>query len=119
MCNVLDMFLDIRWRLKENKKFGKIELGADVQSVFDIAWYTFARLVANVAPPIDEDMDYFHSQGSVLTCMACGRYFVCHSSRQWYCDSPNCQAAKSQSVLRKAESQTIKRASLPYRMMVR
>lgn len=57
-------------------------MAADVQSVFDIAWYTFARLVADVAPPIDEDMGYFYSQGSVLTCMACGRYLVRHSSRK-------------------------------------
>ena len=66
-----------------------------VQSVFDIAWYTFARLVADVAPPIDKDMDYFESQGSILTCMACGEYFVRHSSRQRYCNNPNCQAERN------------------------
>ena len=50
--------------------------GADVQSVFDIAWYTFSRIVADVAPPVDEDLDYFESQGSILSCLACGKYFV-------------------------------------------
>ena len=93
--NVLEMFPDIRWRLKENKKTGKIEMGAEVNSVFDIAWYSFARLVADVAPPIDDDLNYMYSQGSVLTCMACGRYFVRHSSRQRYCNDPDCQAKRN------------------------
>ncbi len=93
--NVLDMFPDIRWRLKINPKTGKIEMGVDVQSVFDIAWYTFARMVADVAPPVDEDLDYMYSQGSILTCMACGEYFVRHSSRQRYCNNPKCQAERN------------------------
>lgn len=93
--NVLDMFPDIRWRLKENVKTGKIEMGAEVNSVFDIAWYSFARMVADVAPPIDDDLNYMYSQGSVLTCMACGRYFVRHSSRQRYCNDPDCQAKRN------------------------
>ena len=93
--NVLDMFPDIRWRLKENSKTGKVEMGAEVNSVFDIAWYSFARMVADVAPPIDDDLNYMYSQGSVLTCMACGRYFVRHSSRQRYCNDPDCQAKRN------------------------
>lgn len=95
MLNVMESIPDIRMRLQKNKKTGKIEMGADVQSVFDIAWYTFARLVADVAPPIDKDMNYFESQGSILTCMACGEYFVRHSSRQRYCNNPNCQAERN------------------------
>jgi hypothetical protein len=42
-------------------------MGADVQSVFDIVWYTFARMVVDVAPPVDEDLNYICSQGSFLT----------------------------------------------------
>ncbi len=95
MSDVLETFQDIRIRLHKNKKTGKIEMGADVKSVFDIAWYTFARLVADVAPPIDEDLNYFESQGSVLTCMTCGEYFVRHSSRQRYCDNPNCKRERN------------------------
>ena len=82
-------------RLKRNKDTGKIEYGADVQSVFDICWFAFARMVADVAPPADTDPDYMYSSGSILTCMACGRYFVRHSSRQRYCDNPNCQAERN------------------------
>ena len=89
MSNVLDMFPDIRWRLKMNPKSGKIEMGADVQSVFDIAWYTFARMVADVAPPVDEDLDY-HSclRGLLLSVFLPWLFFLlrglcllCHSNQ--------------------------------------
>jgi hypothetical protein len=95
ISDVLEAFPDIKMRLQKNRKTGKIEMGADVQSVFDIAWYTFARLVADVAPPVDEDLNYIESQGSILTCMACGEYFVRHSSRQRYCNNPSCQAERN------------------------
>ncbi len=92
---MIDMFPDFRMRLKLDKKTGKVMFGADVKSVFDIAWYTFSRIVADVAPPIDEDPDYMYSQGSILSCLACGKYFVRHSSRQQYCDSWDCQAERN------------------------
>lgn len=93
--DLTEMFPDIRMRLKQNRKTHKIEMGAEVHSVFDIAWYAFARMVASIAPPADPDPDYMFSQGSILTCMACGEYFVRHSSRQRYCSNPNCQAERN------------------------
>lgn len=95
IIKVIDMFPDFRMRLKLDKKTGKVMFGADVQSVFDICWYTFSRIVADVAPPVDEDLDYFESQGSILSCLACGKYFVRRSSRQLYCDSWDCQAERN------------------------
>lgn len=92
---VIDMFPDFRMRLKLDKKTGSVLFGADVQSVFDICWYTFSRIVADVAPPVDEDLNYFESQGSILSCLACGKYFVRRSSRQLYCDSWDCQAERN------------------------
>ena len=95
ISGLLEMFPEIQMRLKQNKSTHIIEMGAKVCSVFDIAWYAFARMVSTVAPPPDKDMRYILSQGSVLTCMACGDYFVRHSSRQRYCDNPNCQAERN------------------------
>ena len=92
---IIDMFPDFRMRLKLDRNTGKVMFGADVQSVFDICWYTFSRLVADVAPPIDDDPDYLYSQGSILSCLACGEYFVRHSSRQLYCSSWGCQAERN------------------------
>lgn len=95
MQSVIALFPDIKLNLKQNTRTHKIEMGAVVNSVFDIAWYAFARMVATVAPPADHDPDYMYPQGSVLTCMSCGEYFVRHSSRQRYCDNPNCQAERN------------------------
>lgn len=92
---VLDMIPDFRMRLKQDKETGTIMFGADTKSIFDISWYTFARMVADVAPPTDEDLDYIQSTGSILTCMSCGKYFVRHSSRQIYCSRPECQAERN------------------------
>jgi hypothetical protein len=52
-------------------------------------------MVADVAPPVDEDLNYFESQGSILSCLACGKYFVRHSSRQLYCNNWDCQAERN------------------------
>jgi hypothetical protein len=53
------------------------------------------NMVADVAPPVDEDLNYFESQGSILSCLACGKYFVRHSSRQLYCNNWDCQAERN------------------------
>lgn len=95
MVQMIDMFPDFRMRLKLNKKTGKVMYGADVQSVFDICWYTFSRMVADVAPPIDLDLRYEESQGAILSCLCCGEFFVRHSSRQLYCNSWDCQAERN------------------------
>lgn len=60
---VIDMFPDFRMRLKLDKKISKVMY----QLVFDICWYTFSRMVADVAPPTDEDLNYFESQSSILS----------------------------------------------------
>ena len=93
--DLLEMFSDFKMRVRQDRKTHKIEMGADIHSVFDIAWYSFARMVSDVAPPADTDPNYMFSQGTNLTCMACGRYFVRHSNRQRYCDNPNCQAERN------------------------
>jgi predicted metalloendopeptidase len=59
ISQVIDMFPDFRMRLKLDKKTKKVMYGADIQSVFDICWYTFSRMVADVAPPVDEDLKLF------------------------------------------------------------
>jgi len=115
ILKVIDMFPDFRMRLKLDKKNGKVMFGADVQSVFDISWYTFSRIVADVAPPVDEDLDYFESQGSILSCLACGKYFVRRSSRQLYCDSWDCQAERNRrnrraSYARKKAAEAVNKA---------
>ncbi len=95
MAIVLEHIPDFRMRLKKDKKKGTIQFGADVQSVFDICWYTFARIIADIAPPVDVDMDCMESTGSILSCLCCGNYFVRRSGRQLYCNDPDCQAERN------------------------
>jgi hypothetical protein len=90
IVQLLEMFPDFKLRLKVDSKTGKIIYGADVQSVFDISWYAFSRMVADVAPLADPDMRFEDYHGTVLSCLCCGNFFVRHSSRQLYCDNPNC-----------------------------
>ena len=95
MTQLIDLFPDFRMRLKMNRRSKKIEYGADVHSVFDICWYAFGRLVADVAPPADYGIDDEFSQASILSCLACGSYFLRRSSRQRYCQSWDCQAERN------------------------
>jgi hypothetical protein len=44
---------------------------------------------------IDVTFDYFESQGSMLSFLAYGNYFVRHWSRQIYYDSWDCQAERN------------------------
>ena len=64
-------------------------------SGFDIFWYAFGRLVADVAPPADYGIDDDFSQASILSCLACGSYFLRRSSRQRYCQNWDCQAERN------------------------
>lgn len=92
---LLGLFPDFRMRLRKDGLTHRIMYGADISSVFDIAWYTFARMVADDAPPVDEDLDYLTTQGSILFCLCCGKPFIRHSSRQLYCSDPDCQAYRN------------------------
>lgn len=95
MMQLVDLFPDFRMRLKLNPRTKKIEYGADVTSVFDICWYTFGRLAADIAPPMDTGFDDEFPQGSILHCLACGNLFLRRSSRQRYCQSADCQAERN------------------------
>ena len=65
-------------RVKLDRKTHKAEMCAGTHSVFDIAWYAFARMVADVAPPADIDMDYEFSQGSISIYIRNVHIFVIH-----------------------------------------
>ena len=75
--------------------YGAASEGYTVTSVFDICWYTFGRLAADFAPPMDTGFDDEYPQGSILHCLACGSLFLRRSSRQRYCQSADCQAERN------------------------
>lgn len=93
--NLIECIPDFRLRLKLDRKSGKIVFAADVNSVFDIAWYTFARLLTE-----DPSFEFLGSDdrcrnGILICCHHCGRFFVRNSKHQQYCDCPECQKARN------------------------
>jgi hypothetical protein len=93
---VCDMIPEINMVIKFDSKACKAEFTANVKSVFDICWYTIARLVAAHAPSQDEDMKsgkFIWDQRNIGVCLNCGRYFNKNSNRQLYCDYDECKRA--------------------------
>lgn len=93
--SLIDCIPDFRLRLKLDPKSEKIVFAADVDSVFDIAWYTFARLLTE-----DPSLEFLGSDdrcrdGILICCHHCGRFFVRNSKQQQYCDRPECQRARN------------------------
>lgn len=100
MDKVVERFPDLSLRLRMNENSGKLELGADVKSVFDIAWHAFARVASDVEVPDDFEVtdDYVPRQyysTAVRSCLACGNYFVREHNRQKYCLKPECQRIRN------------------------
>ena len=104
---LIDCIPDFRLRLKLDPKSEKIVFAADVDSVFDIAWYTFARLLTE-----DPSLEFLGSDdrccdGILICCHHCGRFFIRNSRQQQYCDRAECQKArnaKNQRDFRKRQS---------------
>lgn len=47
---LIERIPDFNMRLKVNPKTNRIEFSADVNSVFDIAWFTLARMISEDPP---------------------------------------------------------------------
>lgn len=91
---LLGLFPEFRMTLRRDSKTKRVMFAADVQSVFDLGWYTLSRCVADDSPKEDEDPDSMFREGSILACLNCGDYFIRRGPRQLYCDKLECQAAR-------------------------
>lgn len=91
---LLDRFPDVKMRLKVNPKTGRMELSADAHSVFDIAWCTFATILAQAPAPEDIGKAKIFAEGTVIACRHCKKFIVRRNNRQEYCDNPACQKAR-------------------------
>lgn len=81
-------------RLKVNTQTGKLLFSVDVYSVFDIAWYTFAKMLS-----VDSSLEYKRkkterTEGIMICCKCCGDFLFRRSARQEYCDKEECQKAR-------------------------
>lgn len=103
---LLSLFPEFQMKLKANPRTKRVVYAADVQSVFDICWYTLSRMVADDAPPMDYDSESEFAEGSILSCLGCGNFYIRKSSTQKYCDRPDCQAERNR---RKARASYIRK----------
>ena len=90
-AKLIDLFPDFRLRLKKHPD-GRIILSAEVDSVFDIAWYALAHLITEETAPREKGK---RSERILATCTNCGRFFLRKNSRNHYCDRVECQKARN------------------------
>ena len=129
MDTLIDMFPDMRTRLKRDADTGKIRIMPDVNSVFDIAWIGFSKIIDDDPQSgaefefdddiydIDyDDMDYYDeiSQSkSYFFCQHCKKVFPKRpNGAQYYCSSPECQKAHAATRSRASYRNKMKKKSL-------
>lgn len=90
LCDIMPNF---RLRLKPHPMKEKLIFAADIHSVFDIAWYVLAHLVAEIDPPAEPGEMSAMAEGTLITCMNCGDAFIRRNNRQLYCLKEACRNA--------------------------
>lgn len=101
-AKLVDLIPSFQMRPKIHSKSNRYIFSADVHSIFDIAWYAFARMVVDDTPPEKKTANKDYT-GVVAVCINCGRYFYRKRGNQMYCRRKECQSA------RKAKNQKDKR----------
>ena len=91
---LMSLFPEFKMKLQKDPKTKRIAFAAEINSVFDICWYTLARMVADDTPKEDEDLDHNFRDTSILCCLNCGNFFVRTGPRQKYCKDEFCQMAR-------------------------
>ena len=94
---LVDLIPDFRMRLKVNPKTRKMVFAADVHSVFDICWYTFARKLSEDVAPEDKGRASAkpkETEGVVMSCPFCGEAFIRRWNRTITCGKPECHKGR-------------------------
>lgn len=90
---LIELIPDFRMRLKVNPKNNQVIFAADVDSVFDICWYTLAHMIVDFGPPEEGGRIRQLTEGTLITCLHCGEAFIRDNNRQLYCKKVECQRA--------------------------
>jgi hypothetical protein len=98
---LMDMIPDFRMRLKVNLRNNHVVFAADVHSIFDICWYTLARMIVDFGPPEEGGQTRELKEGTLITCLNCGEAFIRTNNRQLYCKKVKCQRAHNAARQRK------------------
>lgn len=92
---LVDFIPDFNMKLKLNTTTGRFEFSADVDSVFDIAWYTLARMISESPTLENRGNEESKLEGIMICCRNCGKFIIRKSNRQEYCDAEECQKARN------------------------
>lgn len=88
-----DMIPEIKLNLQYDIDRDRCELVANVDSVFDICYYTIARLLATNAPSEDPNTDKYsvYDLGEKISyCEVCGKIYIKNGNNQKCCGSDAC-----------------------------
>ena len=92
---LIECIPDFRLRLKLHPKTRRMEFCADVNSVFDIAWYTLARMLSEQPEPEQVGKVQDRPEGIMVCCKNCGRFIIRTAKHQQYCNNKECQKVRN------------------------
>lgn len=92
---LVEFIPEFNMKLKLNASTGRFEFSADVDSVFDIAWYSLARMISEDPALESRGNKESRPEGIMICCRNCGKFIIRKSNRQEYCDSEECQKVRN------------------------
>jgi hypothetical protein len=90
----VDYIPNFNMKLKFSPVTNRFEFSADVNSVFDIAWYTLARMISEDPALENRNKQDEQPEGILICCRHCGKFLIRKGKRQEFCTSPECQKAR-------------------------
>lgn len=93
---ICDMIPEVRMYLSYDISRKRCEFVANIESVFDICYYTIARLLASNAPSEDQNTDKYsvYDLGeSISYCEICGKMYIKNGNNQKCCGDEDCVRA--------------------------
>jgi hypothetical protein len=94
MNTLVDFIPEFNMKLKFSPVTNRFEFSADVDSVFDIAWYTLARMISEDPALENRNKQDERPEGIMICCRHCGKFLIRKGKRQEFCTSPECQKAR-------------------------
>lgn len=82
-------------KLKLNTVTGRFEFSEDTDSVFDITWYTLARMISEYPALKNRTNEEARPEGIMICCRNCGKFIIRKSNRHEFCDAEECQKARN------------------------
>lgn len=110
---LIDLFPDFTMRLKKDPATNEIRIVVDVNSIFEISWLAFAKIVdedsnSEIEREFEDDDDYdpydiYPKFKGYFCCLNCKKYFPkTTNGKQRYCSAPECKKAHANARSKKS-----------------